>query len=68
MPTPYIEKLAKEGKGSVQSLERKWDRAKAIAKGEGQANNYAYITQIFKNLVHASTTIEASVRLNNPLR
>ena len=55
MPTPYIEKLSKEGKGSVESLEKKWDEAKAQAKKEGKADNYAYITSIFKNMIHAGT-------------
>ena len=66
MPTPYIEKLSKEGKGSVESLEKKWDEAKAQAKKEGKADNYAYITSIFQNMIHAGTLpmkINASKRL-----
>ncbi len=54
MPTPYIQKLSKEGKGSVSSLESKWAQAKAKAKKEGKGDNYAYITSIFQKMVHAS--------------
>jgi hypothetical protein len=66
MPTGYIRKLSKEGKGSVESLEKKWDEAKAAAKKEGKGENFAYITSIFQKLVHASTKpirIEAMARL-----
>lgn len=66
MPTPYIEKLSKEGKGSVESLEKKWDEAKSKAKEEGKADNYAYITSIFQNMIHAGTLpmkINAATRL-----
>ncbi len=61
MPTPYIKKLAKEGKGSVQSLERKWEDAKAAAEKQGKADNYAIVTTIFKSMVGAK--LEASSRL-----
>ena len=54
MPTNFIRKLSKEGKGSVPSLEKKWDKAKEAAKKQGKGDNYAYITQIFKSLSHAS--------------
>jgi|GEM_PF-6677515 len=58
MPVPYIKKLASEGKGSIDSLEKKWSDAKAKAKEEGKGDNYAYITEIFKKMAHAS--VEAS--------
>lgn len=51
MPTEYIKKLSKEGKGSVASLESKWERAKKQASEEGKADNYAYITSIFQRMV-----------------
>lgn len=63
MPTAYIKKLAGEGKGSVSSLEKKWDEAKAKAHGEGKGSNYAYITSIFKNMVGASVELNAASRI-----
>jgi hypothetical protein len=51
MPTAYIEKLAKEGKGSKSELEKKWAKAKAIAASEGQGDNYAFIVGIFKKMI-----------------
>lgn len=60
MPTAFIKKLAKEGKGSAKSLEKKWDEAKARAKEEGRGDDYAYITGIFKRMagVTASTATD----------
>lgn len=65
MPTNLIKKLNKEGKGSIQSLETKWNEAKSKAADEGQKDNYAYITTIFKSMVGASTQtqINAAARL-----
>lgn len=54
MPTDYIKKLSKAGKGSVPALEAKWERAKAQAKKAGQSNNFAYVTSIFKTMIGAS--------------
>lgn len=51
MPTAYIKKVSKETGKSVASLEKKWDAAIAKAKEEGHAENYAYITGIFKNMI-----------------
>lgn len=62
MPVPYIRKLASEGKGSIESLEKKWGEAKKKASEEGKGDNYAYITEIFKNMAHAS--VEASLDAN----
>jgi len=58
VPTPYIEKLSKEGKGSVSDLEAKWNKAKGIAAKDGKSDDYAYITGIFKNMVGASVVID----------
>jgi len=66
MPTAYIEKLAKEGHGTVAELEKKWDEAKAQAAKSGQSDNFAYVTSIFKNLSHIkgnAMNINASHRL-----
>lgn len=54
MPTPYLEKLSKEGHGSIESLERKWDEAKKRAASEGRKDDYAYITGILKHMIGAS--------------
>ena len=61
MPTPYIKKLAKEGHGSVQHLEKKWDEAKGKAAEQGHAEDYALVTTIFQSMVGAN--LEAKARL-----
>jgi len=55
MSIPYIEKLAKQGKGSVENLEKEWNEAKKDAEDEGKGDNYAYVTSIFKRRINAST-------------
>lgn len=55
MPTPYIKKLSKKGKGSVPKLEKKWDAAKDAAKGRG----YGYVTNIFKQMIGAKARLRA---------
>ncbi len=62
MPTPYVEKLAKKHNMSIGDAETKWSEAKKLAEKEDQGNNYAYITQIFKNLMGEKTA--SSVILN----
>jgi len=54
MPTPYLKKLSKEGKGSLPALEKKWNKAGEIAKKEGREDDYAYRTGILKNMVGAA--------------
>lgn len=54
MPTAYIKKLAKEGKGSIQELEKKWDEAGDAAGKQDQDDNYAYRTSIFQKMVGAT--------------
>lgn len=63
MPTNYIKKLSKEGKGSVPELEKYWDRAEDLADKQNQGDNHAYRTAIFKNLVGATMKIEAKKRI-----
>ena len=58
MPTAYIKKLADEGKGSVQELESKWEDAKSQASKQGKAENFGYITSIFKSMVNASCSVD----------
>lgn len=57
MPTSYIRELADEGKGSVESLEKKWGEAKEKAVAEGHGGDYAYVTTIFKSMVGASVVL-----------
>lgn len=58
MPNAYIKKLAKQGKGSVEELEKKWNQAKKIAEKEGHGNDYGYIVAIFKSLAHISESLK----------
>jgi len=54
MPTPYIKKLSKQGKGTIQELETKWKKAKAIAEEKGHGGNWKYVTTVFNRLVGAA--------------
>lgn len=54
MPTNYIKKLSKEGKGSIADLEKKWDKAKKLASDEDHAEEFDYITGIFKKMIGES--------------
>lgn len=54
MPTAYIKKLSKEGKGSVKRLEALWHKATAIAKTDDKEENFGYIIGIFKNMIGES--------------
>lgn len=60
MPVPYLQKLAKEGHGSIESLEQKWSEAKKAAAGEGHADDYAYITGIFKKMAGVTASVETA--------
>jgi len=51
MPTPMLEKLAKENDLSLPTVEDLWEQAKKTAEGEGEKDNYAYITAIVQKLV-----------------
>lgn len=62
MPTPYIRKLSKQGKGSIPTLEKKWDKAKDAAEKQGMGDKYGYITNIFKNMVGAKQRLLASLK------
>lgn len=50
MPTAYLEKLHKEGHGTVKHLEHNWQIAKQQAAKQGHAGDYAYITGIFNKM------------------
>jgi len=51
MPANIVKSLAKKSKKTVEEVEKKWDKAKKIAKEEGEENNYAYITGILKKML-----------------
>lgn len=59
MPTAYIKKLADEGKGSIESLEKKWNHAKSLAKEAGHTEEFDYITGIFKKKLHEAFRLAA---------
>ena len=52
MPTSYIKKSSKA------AGEKLWNKAKAIAKDQGKAANFAIITTIYKNLIKESTLLD----------
>jgi len=54
MPTPYIQKIAKETGMKVAELEKKWDEAKTIAAKkhkESEQGFYGIVVSIFKNML-----------------
>lgn len=54
MPQAYVEKLAKKHKMSIDAAEKKWEAAKRAAEKQGHAEDYDYITSIFKNMMGES--------------
>lgn len=50
MPASYVKKVAKDKGKSVSEMENLWTKAKDAAAKEGKANDYAYITGIFKRM------------------
>lgn len=66
MPNALIKKDSKRGKGSVKSLEKKWDRAKGAAGEKNGKQNWAltnYIYQKMRDSKHASVQLNAATRL-----
>lgn len=63
MPTSKIKKDAKDGKGTVKSLEKKWDKAKDAAGEEGGEQNWPLTMHIYKNMTHQACRLEAVARL-----
>jgi hypothetical protein len=64
MPSNLIKKDAREGKGSKKSLEKKWDRAKDIAKKSDADEPWALTTHIYKNIRDAKASVLDQVELN----
>jgi hypothetical protein len=65
MPNNYIKSLSEKGKGSVKSLEKKWDTAKSQAKKQNKDDNYAYITSIFNNIIKEMFGDDAALMINS---
>lgn len=59
MPSAYVKKMADKHGISVKEAEDKWDEAKQAAEKQGQGDNYAYTTQIFKNMMGEKSTAAA---------
>jgi hypothetical protein len=55
MPTSKIKKDAREGKGSVPSLEKKWDKAKGAAGKKGGKQNWPLTMHIYENETKGNT-------------
>lgn len=54
MPRSYIKKTAKKHHTTIKKAEEKWNKAKSIAKKQGQGDNYALITGIYKKMIGES--------------
>lgn len=63
MPTPYLEKVAKDKGKPVSEMEDLWVKAKAQAAREGRAKDYAYITGIFKKM--AGVAVPSDFKVNS---
>jgi len=50
MPSVIIKSFADKTNKSIDEVEKLWQKAKEIAKEQGQENNYAYITGILKKM------------------
>jgi len=57
MPANVIKSFAQETGKSAEEVEKLWDKAKEIAKDEGQDENYAYITGILKKMLKINETV-----------
>jgi hypothetical protein len=64
LPTNEIKKDAREGKGTVKSLEHKWDKAKdASKKSTGKKDDWALTNYIYQKERDASVQLNAANRL-----
>lgn len=50
MPSPLVESVAKRQGKSVESMEKKWNEAKAAAAEQGHKEDWPYVVSIFKNM------------------
>jgi hypothetical protein len=51
MPVPFLQKIAKDTGKSLADLEKEWEEAKKKAAEQGDADNFALITTIFKSAI-----------------
>lgn len=51
MPTPYVKKMAKKHHTTTKQSEGKWADAKKAAEKQGQGDNYAYVTKVYKSMM-----------------
>lgn len=57
MPASIVTSFAEKTGKSVQEVEKLWDKAKEIAKEEGEPENYAYITGILKKMLKINESL-----------
>jgi hypothetical protein len=58
MPSGYVKKLADKKGVSIDKAEERWDNAKKAAEQQGQGDNYAYVTQVFKSMMGEKGMLE----------
>jgi hypothetical protein len=58
MPSGYVKKLADKKGVSIDKAEERWDNAKKAAEQQGQGDNYAYVTQVFKSMMGEKGALE----------
>ena len=58
MPSGYVKKLADKKGVSIDKAEERWDNANKAAEQQGQGDNYAYVTQVFKSMMGEKGMLE----------
>lgn len=51
MPNVLIQKAIRDHNHTKQEAKQKWERAKKEAEKQNQKDNYAYISQIYLNMI-----------------
>jgi hypothetical protein len=54
MPTSTIKKFAKKKGISIKKSEKRWKKAKELAKEKGKKENWSYIMGIYKRMMGVS--------------
>jgi len=69
MPNAYIKKLHKQGKGSIDKLEKKWKQAEHITKAKFKgAIKYGYLVNVFKGLVGIKEEVKVDFKQYEPTK
>jgi hypothetical protein len=68
MPTTYVKKLASKHGVSTRKAEQKWAEAKKAAAKEGEGENYAYVTSIFKKMMHEAAVMRIGASARRRIR